>query len=500
MKNLDRILLEYFTKREDGGANFNSKSYDDLQHFETFLIECGYIHSFDRAKLNELFGSSTLSKTISTGVGKVTSKLKSFWRKILDIVKSGYSQIVRRFHSECGRIESDIKNYDLGEEILIPLPRVTEPNLSEFSDAVNNVTSLQSGVAPEGEAEIGEAKEGATAFKGYYNEYLTCEYILAMDSGKLNEDFSLLHGVSPDPTVRLTDPNRTTTQFIRSKSREYYQKLKEVCGDEFDDTNRVVNLGSKQMADYLIDAAKKSGAFIYDIQAVGEDKEGVADILVKMTRTEGDFSNAYSLKISEGKNINLANRTFGTQVEQLCGNAQVKEELKKRLMSDPEYKKAFDQGKILNAELQAQKRAKNTSKLADLRKGRGLARQKLNLIAAKVLYGFLKDFNDKNKLAFSQNLQKLLGFSDKDIGILTAIVKKSKKEGGYMSELLAKKPEFDFSNLKVTYDNGVSIKIINEKAKQVIVTISLKEGVAAANWVDFSSVTPFDQGFVPFEV
>ena len=67
MKTLGDILNEFFLKREDGGANFNIKSYDDLEHFESFLFESGYINNFDRTKLNKLLESSNIPYIVTEG-------------------------------------------------------------------------------------------------------------------------------------------------------------------------------------------------------------------------------------------------------------------------------------------------------------------------------------------------------------------------------------------------------------------------------------------------
>jgi hypothetical protein len=67
MKTLGDILNEYFSKRNDGGAHFNIKSYDDLEHFESFLFESGYINNFDRTKLNELLESSNIPYIVTEG-------------------------------------------------------------------------------------------------------------------------------------------------------------------------------------------------------------------------------------------------------------------------------------------------------------------------------------------------------------------------------------------------------------------------------------------------
>ena len=321
MKNLDDILKEYLSKRDDGGAHFNINSYDDLQHFESFLMETGYIHQFDKQKLNELFGNSKISKTITKSLSYIKSKLMPLWNKLVYLVRTSYSSIKSNFISKCGRIENEIKNYDLQEDFEIALPKVTPPKMEEFNNISGEISSISD--------QKQDVSEGAKeALKGYYNEFLTCEYLLAMNSGAepLTEGkiVSLLYPPDKSKAVYVKNLSAQNIIYIKTKCLEKLTLLADLLGgvdsSKFKEVNQSIQIASRDMANYLTKSIEKSGAYIYDIFAKGEEEKfiSVSDIVLKGRRNEEFFEDAYSLKVYETKKIDVASRTFSTIAEELC--------------------------------------------------------------------------------------------------------------------------------------------------------------------------------------
>ena len=113
MKSLNDILKEYFSKRDDGGAYFNIKSYDDLEHFESFLMETGYIHQFDKQKLNELFEKSGLEFGSDDLVEKTNptdeEKIKEYIREYLNWLKE-YDALDKEQRTETFIIYNSLKD------------------------------------------------------------------------------------------------------------------------------------------------------------------------------------------------------------------------------------------------------------------------------------------------------------------------------------------------------------------------------------------------------
>jgi len=79
MLTFDFILSEYFSHRPDGGVNFNIKNLDDLNQFESFLIQNDYLKYFDRVKLNELFTEQEQSS--EDLVSYVTKRYTAFFKE-----------------------------------------------------------------------------------------------------------------------------------------------------------------------------------------------------------------------------------------------------------------------------------------------------------------------------------------------------------------------------------------------------------------------------------
>lgn len=356
MKSLNDILLEYFSKRNDGGANFSIKSYDDLEHFDAFLIETGYDKYFDRKKLNELFG---LSKVKDVGI-ELLKKFSSLWNKFFNLIKNGYRTIVSQFKSKCNSIPNIVNNQDLEKEFIIPFPKIAEPRLSEYHKIINDVENLKK---PESESELNEGGR-ESALKGYYNEYYTSALIALKDKNVKSANVQLLEFKGNSkvyasdvlnesteqlfPAVKLNNPNGPHINQLFLKSNEHFRNIEALFKDknpnlEFENFITEVKNGSNEMANYIVEKINNAPASgtIVDIIYVGESDKfstnadirlkvirnidttinGFEDILYKGKDVEVDneYLSDFSLKLYQKSNITVASNTVFTVLGELTG-------------------------------------------------------------------------------------------------------------------------------------------------------------------------------------
>jgi hypothetical protein len=524
MITTDKILKEYFYRRDDGGAFFNVNNYDDLHQFESFLIESGYINQIDRNKLNELFGSTT--------IGKTGSFLQSIWDRITNVVKSGYRQIVSKFKARLGVVEQTIGSHDLEDVFYVTIPTIDEPNIGEFQKLTQDLSNSTGEEKP-----VTEGAEEAT--KGYYNEALTCEFIIRKNKTPVKVKIiseSIMNEVERDDemvVVQLENERSSEIQKIRTRVLKNEQDLKTKTGKKFDELKRLITIASQDMADHLINSVGISGGVITEILLVGGEEiykgvEHKADIKLKIRKGGKESINAYSLKMYSNKNVVLANLGIQSVIEKLIDDAAEIEKFNRTLKADTRYQfsakmylsiknikyryqKTKDKeslikellalpfssepqyNKIRNDVVGRIKVEQDIETITDiLRKMRAAVGYESNQLGMDRLSSTLNSYikkSDDNLEKFAWNLLKVIGFTDKDTDILLSVAGPRQIKAG-KTEIIDKHPELNLKSIVIKHSPGTAyMTVVNKENGKPIVKFNIKEGgKKLTSMVSFSAI------------
>jgi hypothetical protein len=316
MITTDKILKEYFFTREDGGACFDVTNYNDLQEFESFLLETGYINDFDRAKLNELFG---VSKTdVSKGASFLKNKISSLWNNVADLIKSGYRQLTNQFKRQADKVGNTIGIHKLDDTFYVIIPSLKEPNLRDFERTNQEIQAASSGGGLDEDSKAAE-----TSFKGYYNEALTALYVVKKNKTPVQVKMIKEVVGSDDDMIVVQLENEKSAEVINifDEVKRLDAELKKATGTKYDDVKKDIEMASKDMADYLINTVGTGGGIILEVYLTGKKEMGIskADIRLKIKKGVKQSFRAWSLKMYQGRNVTLLNSTLKSAIEKICG-------------------------------------------------------------------------------------------------------------------------------------------------------------------------------------
>ena len=417
-----------------------------------------------------LVGEQIYDETRGQSIITINESLLS---SIVDFMKKSWNKVKSYFKSTVsGLIDNGMSDLKTGEETDIIIPA----SIAKEKSGIESPTDLQ--------------KEGAIeAIRGNYNEALTVKYVIEKNDTPidivLSENYVL-------KVVQLNDEGKRYIPEVENIVNDWDKKLRVVAGSKYEEVKLVISLASNDMSSYIINSVGENRGNILQIfldnKSFLQGAEFKADIRLKVRKLSGEeVLKAYSLKMYQTKNVNLANSTKVSLVRNLCGDNEA-DNFIKELKSDPKFKQLDKLAKEANLDY---KHAKNDGEdedyIGDLKTDREEARYPLNQYLAETVANKLNSFYKstlENSEIFIKNLLKLMGYEDKETGFLMALVGPKQVKAG-KSQIIDKHPALDFSDIKIVNDPGtVSIKIINNKTNKVLINFSAKEGGTFAGFVN----------------
>ena len=405
--------------------------------------------------------------------GSIVTINESLLSSIVDFMKKSWNKVKSYFKSTVsGLIDNGMSDLKTGEETDIIIPA----SIAKEKSGIESSTDLQ--------------KEGAIeAIRGNYNEALTVKYVIEKNDTPidivLSENYVL-------KVVQLNDDGKRYIPEVENIVNDWDKKLRVAAGSKYEEVKLVISLASNDMSSYIINSVGENRGNILQIfldnKSFLQGAEFKADIRLRVRKLSGEeILKAYSLKMYQTKNVNLANSTKVSLVRNLCGDNEA-DNFIKELKSDPKFKQLDKLAKEANLDY---KHAKNDGDdedyIADLKTDREEARYPLNQYLAETVANKLNSFYKstlENNEIFIKNLLKLMGYEDKETGFLMALVGPKQVKAG-KSQIIDKHPALDFSDIKIVNDPGtVSIKIINNKTNKVLINFSAKEGGTFAGFVN----------------
>ena len=416
--------------------------------------------------VGEQIYDETRGQSIITINESLLSSIVDFMKKSWNKVKSYFKNIVS------GLIDNGMSDLKTGEETNIIIPS----SIAKEKSGIESTTDLQ--------------KEGAIeAIRGNYNEALTVKYVIEKNDTPidivLSENYVL-------KVVQLDDNGKRYIPEVENTVNDWDKKLRVAAGSKYEEVKSVISLASNDMASYIINSVGENKGNILQIfldnKSFLQGAEFKADIRLRVRKLSGEeILKAYSLKMYQTKNVNLANSTKISLVRNLCGDTEA-EKFTKELASDPKFKQLDKLAKETNLAVKhAKSDGEDEDYINDLRTDREDARYPLNQYLAETVANKLNSFYKstvENREIFIKNLLKLMGYEDKETGFLMALVGPKQVKAG-KSQIIDKHPALDFSDIKIVNDPGtVSIKIINNKTNKVLINFSAKEGGTFAGFVN----------------
>ena len=409
---------------------------------------------------------ASLESLLSTEAADKLDPFKRITPTNQELKAQGFGNIVS------GLIDNGMSDLKTGEETNIIIPS----SIAKEKSGIESTTDLQ--------------KEGAIeAIRGNYNEALTVKYVIEKNDTPidivLSENYVL-------KVVQLDDNGKRYIPEVENTVNDWDKKLRVAAGSKYEEVKSVISLASNDMASYIINSVGENKGNILQIfldnKSFLQGAEFKADIRLRVRKLSGEeILKAYSLKMYQTKNVNLANSTKISLVRNLCGDTEA-EKFTKELASDPKFKQLDKLAKETNLAVKhAKSDGEDEDYINDLRTDREDARYPLNQYLAETVANKLNSFYKstvENREIFIKNLLKLMGYEDKETGFLMALVGPKQVKAG-KSQIIDKHPALDFSDIKIVNDPGtVSIKIINNKTNKVLINFSAKEGGTFAGFVN----------------
>jgi hypothetical protein len=316
--------------------------------------------------------------------------------------------------------------------------------------------------------------------KGNYNEVLLCRKVMDKDGSP---------GVSIDKKKYAEEIKKIDSRII---------SLESDIGKEPDSIELIkeVNLSADAMSKYLIGQARKSGCIIkgiwLDNLAFKRDTEKKVDIRLELEKNGKELYDAYSLKLYRGAEVNLINTTPTGLIASLFGKKAALE-LKARFDNNKKLVDLIAGAKSIVREMNiAKKEKKSQVFIAELRAQRAILRKDINPIIADITHEFLLEYYKKDFELFCTNLLGVLGFHDKDVKIMLAIVKKLKS--GDVVSLIDKHPELDLNKIRIVHKKGTVTISIKDDFGRIILNFIQNQGEKynIAGKVKFDTSTAVD--------
>jgi hypothetical protein len=407
--------------------------------------------------------------------GSIISINESLISSIFDFMKKSWNKVKSYFKNVVsGLIDNGMSDLQIGQETDIIIPA---------SSGIESSTDLQ--------------KEGAIeAIRGNYNEALTVKYVIEKNDSPI--DVVLTEHIDENYVIKVVQLDAEGKRYIpelESIVNDWDKKLRVAAGSKYEEVKAVISLASHDMSSYIINAVGKNKGNILEIfldnKSFLQGAEFKADIRLRVKKVSGEeILKAYSLKMYQTKNVNLANSTKTSLVRNLCGDNEA-DKFTKELSSDPKFKQLDKVAKETNLAVKhAKADGEDEDYINDLRADREEARYPLNQYLAEKVSNKLNSFyksTPQNKETFIKNLLRLMGYEDTETEFLMALVGPKQVKAG-KSQIIDKHPALDFSDIDIVNDPGkVSIKIINKKTNKVLINFVAKEGGTFAGFVDVLS-------------
>lgn len=412
--------------------------------------------------------------------GSIISINESLISSIFDFMKKSWNKVKSYFKNVVsGLIDNGMSDLQIGQETDIIIPA----SIAKEKSGIESSTDLQ--------------KEGAIeAIRGNYNEALTVKYVIEKNDSPI--DVVLTEHIDENYVIKVVQLDAEGKRYIpelESIVNDWDKKLRVAAGSKYEEVKAVISLASHDMSSYIINAVGKNKGNILEIfldnKSFLQGAEFKADIRLRVKKVSGEeILKAYSLKMYQTKNVNLANSTKTSLVRNLCGDNEA-DKFTKELSSDPKFKQLDKVAKETNLAVKhAKADGEDEDYINDLRADREEARYPLNQYLAEKVSNKLNSFyksTPQNKETFIKNLLRLMGYEDTETEFLMALVGPKQVKAG-KSQIIDKHPALDFSDIDIVNDPGkVSIKIINKKTNKVLINFVAKEGGTFAGFVDVLS-------------
>jgi hypothetical protein len=401
---------------------------------------------------------------------------ESLLTKVSDILKSTWNKVKSYFKSTVSRlVDNSMADLSPGEETDITIPS----SIAKDNTGLENPDSIKT--------------EGALeAIRGNYNEALTVKYVIEKNETPI--DVVLTEGLV-FKVVQLDANGKRYIPEVETTVNDWDAKLRKAAGSKYEQIRSVISLASNDMASYIINSVGKNKGNILQIfldnKSFLQGAEFKADIRLKVKKSSGEeVLDAYSLKMYQTKQVNLANTTKNSLVKHLCGE-DVAEQFMKELKSDPKFKELNKNASEANLAVAHAKKAKESEDYLEALRGiRERARYPLNQYLAEKVANKLKSFytsSTENRDKFIKNVLKVMGFEDTETKFLMALVGTKQVKSG-KSQIIDKHPSLDLSDIDIVNEPGkVTIKIINKKTNKTLINFTAKEGKNFAGFVDVLS-------------
>ena len=423
----------------------------------------------------EFIGEQAFDETLGVVISineSLLSRISSFFKNTWGKVNSYFKNIVNRL------ITNGMSDLSAGEETYITIPA----SINKDNSGLESPTAVNEGAIE--------------AIRGNYNEALTVKYVIEKNDAPI--DIVLTENLDENYVVKVVQLDTDGRRYIpevENVVKDWDKKLRAAAGSKYEEIRSVISLASNDMSSYIINSVGKNKGNILQIfldnKSFLQGAEFKADIRLKVRKTSGEeVLDAYSLKMYQTKNVNLANSTKASLVRNLCGDAEA-DKFMKELNSDPKFKQMDKLAKETNSAVKrAKKDGEDEDYVNDLRSDREEARYPLNQYLAEKVANKLNSFyksSPENKEIFLKNLLKIMGYEDKETKFLMALVGPKQVKVG-KSQIIDKHPSLDFSDIDIVNDPGkVSVKVINRKTNKVLVNFVAKEGGTFAGFVDVLS-------------
>lgn len=423
----------------------------------------------------ELIGEQVFDEKLGVVISineSLLSKISGFFKNTWGKIKSYFKGIIDRL------ITNGMGDLQPGEETDITIPA----SINKDNSGLESPNAVSEGAIE--------------AIRGNYNEALTVKYVIEKNNAPI--DIVLTENLDENYVVKVVQLDADGKRYIpevENVVKDWDKKLRAAAGSKYEEIRSVISLASNDMSSYIINSVGKNKGNILQIfldnKSFLQGAEFKADIRLKVRKTSGEeVLDAYSLKMYQTKNVNLANSTKASLVRNLCGDAEA-DKFMKELNSDPKFKQMDKLAKETNLAVKhAKADGEDEDYINDLRNDREEARYPLNVYLAEKVANKLNSFyksSPENKELFLKNLLKIMGYEDKETKFLMALVGPKQIKAG-KSQIIDKHPALDFSDIDIVNDPGkVSIKVINKKTNKVLVNFVAKEGGTFAGFVDVLS-------------
>lgn len=413
-------------------------------------------------------------------LGSVIFIKESLLTKVTDLLKRSWDKVKSYFKSTVkGLVDNAMSDLSAGETTEITIPS----SIAKDKSGLESPQDMQS--------------EGAIeAIRGNYNEALTVKYVVEKNETPIN--IVLTESLNEGTVMKVVQLDAQGKRYIPELEnivKDWDNKLRTAAGSKYEQIRSVISLASNDMAYYIINSVGTNKGNILQIfldnKSFLQGAEFKADIRLKVKKTSGEeVLDAYSLKMYQTKQVNLANTTKNSLVKHLCGEEEAAKFMKE-LSSDPKFKQMDKLAKETNLAVKHAKEAgEDEDYVNDLRSDREEARYPLNQYLAEKVANKLNSFynsSPKNREMFLKNILKVMGFEDTETKFLMALVGPKQVKAG-KSQIIDKHPSLDLSDIQIVHEPGtVSIKIINKKTKKVLINFVAKEGGTFAGFVDVLS-------------